>query len=386
MNVLMITERYHPIWGGAENQLRQLVPYLQKRGCCVRILTRRWHRDASRTEIVDGARVCRTGVAGQSSFASVVFTMSMIVRILQDAGTIDIIHSHGAAAMAAAGKAAAMLTGKKSVCKIATAGRITGLRRQPAGRLILPLFKRSDAVVCISNEIHNELMTVGTSPRAIYRIPNAVDAKKFKPFDEGSRERWRRQRHIAADAPVVMFSGRLVERKGLDNLIDAWTEVHGAFPEAHLFILGSGTLQPDSVEGRIRERIRSTGMRHIHLEGQTATPEKYLGVADVFVFPSRREGFPNALLEAMASGLAIVATRIGGVTDLVQDSRTGLLYDVNDASQLAEKMKILLGNRNLRVEIGRRARRHVLCHYDFESIASKYMQLYRSICRSKTRR
>lgn len=94
-----------------------------------------------------------------------------------------------------------------------------------------------------------------------------------------------------------------------------------------MYLLGSGADQPDSVEHEMRGRVRDNAIPNIVFVGDTARPEDYLGVADLFLFPSRREGFPNAVLEAMSAGAAVIASNIGGCADLIRSGETGILVE-----------------------------------------------------------
>jgi len=381
MKIKMLTERYFPIWGGAENQLRQLLPYLSREGFHVEVITRRWRKEMQRTEYIDGTMVRRIGIPGEGLLPTILFVLMLGVYLIGKSPSIDVIHTHGAVAMAALGRFFAMITGKVNVAKIATAGRILKYRQSLTGRVILFWFKRSDAIICMSDEVLEELANTNVPSQSIFRIENAVDGNRFKPMSVDKRKEWRSKRGFEEKTPLVIFSGRLVPRKGLDILIDAWCRVIKKYPDTHLLIIGSGNFQPDSIETQMQLKVDSENIGNIHFEGETDSPESYLGVADIFVFPSRREGFPNALLEAMASGLSPVASEIGGVVDLIKNGKTGLLFPPEDSQTMADKIQFLLNNPEVRVRIGQKARTHVLENYTFDRVAEQYCQLYENIHR-----
>jgi len=379
MNVLMVSERYFPVWGGAENQLRQLIPHLVSKGCQIEIVTRRWHPEMAKEERIDGVSVHRLGVSGDTSWATIVFVFSLLLFFLKNRKKVDIYHSHGAVNMGALCRFAKLFTGQKNVVKIATAGKISSLKKKIFGIITLTLFKQSDAIICMTAEIMQELVDIGTSDGTIQRITNAVDSSRFVPVSSRRRIAWKRNQGLERDDKVILFSGRLVYRKGLDVLLDSWSTVQKEHPEVQLFIVGSGKDQPDSTEEKMRLKVNLEKLTNIRFLGKSDKPEKYLGMADLFVLPSRQEGFPNALMEAMASGLPVVASRIGGVTDIVKENETAVLFASENSNDLSQQIISCLGRPDLLAKMGEQARRQMLTQFSFESVALQYIGLYRRL-------
>lgn len=383
MNVLMVIERYIPIWGGAENQLRQLIPHLENRGCTIKIVTRRWHKHLPQQEKIDGTEVVRVGVPGTGVFSTIIFVQSLIIYIIRKNQNIDILHSHGAANMGALCSLLAKFLGLSTVAKIATAGKVLSLQNNLLGRFNLWLFKRSDAVIAMTEEIEQELININTPANKIIRITNGVDTSRFIPISGGEREKWRNEQGVSTEAQIVLFSSRLVYRKGLDILLAAWPEVSESCPGAILMILGSGKGQPDSVEEEIKSLTRDTNINNVIFLGESDHPEFFLGAADVFVFPSRKEGFPNALMEAMSAALPVVASNIGGVTPLIKDHETGLIFDLANKHDLVINLKIAIKDHELRNKIGNNARTFMSNNFNFTIIADRYYELYCQISPKK---
>lgn len=376
MKVLMVIERYSPIWGGAENQLQQLCSHLVRNGCDVSVVTRRWESNMPSRDLVDGVPVRRVGLMFSSIGGNLAFSAALFWYLLRHGRNTDIIHSHGAAVLGGLCTLAARLTGSRCVVKIATAGRIPKLEGTVLGRSVLALFKRADFIVCLSEEIRVELGQIGVSENRIVRLPNAVDTDRFQPFSPERRRDWRRDRGIRVRDPLVVFSGRLVPRKGAGVLLEAWPQVTARHPDAQLVLLGDGRGQADSVEEALRRKVEHEGIANVTFGGATGRPEDFLGAADVLVLPSFKEGFPNALLEAMAAGMATVSSRIGGVVDLVVDGDTGLVVPPGDADALADCISFLLASPGVRREMGERARSQVLETYTCSKIFAKYHMIY----------
>jgi len=379
MKVLMVTERYLPIWGGAENQLRQLMPHLIKRGCEVEIVTRRFHENMAVKESMDGVTVHRIGTPGTSLFAQLNFIACLFVFLFKATGKTDICHSHGAIKMGAICWVVALLRRKKNVAKIASAGRIPKLAKTVSGRLMLAMFKRSTAIISMTKEIDEELSAVGIPQANIHLITNGVDCQRFFPASDKRRQEWRNENGLSPDSWIFLFSSRLVFGKGLDILINGWQEIVAQKKNIHLIVVGSGTDQADSVEDEVHKQVVEGKLSNVLFVGETECPEEYLSIADCFVFPSRKEGFPNALMEAMASQLPCVASRIGGVEALIDDGETGVLFESENSTDLVKQCLCIISNPVNSKSIGENARQKMLTTYSFETIAEQYTNLYNSM-------
>jgi glycosyltransferase involved in cell wall biosynthesis len=379
MKVLMVTERFIPIWGGAENQLRQLAQGLSQKNCQVEIVTRRWRDDLPALETIDGIQVFRVGRSGTTKWKTVLFSLSLIRFLLSRREQYDVFHSHGAVNLGALCRLSTLFSGTKNVAKIATAGKFSEVTRKPLGNILKRLFNTSDAVICMTNEIYAELRDNQTPLTIIHKIPNGIDDVRFCPPSDEKKRLVRQKMGISVDQPVVLFCGRLVQRKGLDTLIDAWSLIQRHRSNPLLLIVGSGKGQPDSVESQLREKVANLGIENIEFCGDTVEPEIYLRAADIFVLPSLQEGLPNALLEAMSTGLAVIATRIGGIIDIVEDAKQGLLFAPGDSRALSEKLVCFLERADLRQKLGAAARTLARERYSASVIADKYLELYRRI-------
>lgn len=378
--ILMVTERYLPVWGGAENQLRQLIPYLVEAGHSVTIVTRRWRRNMAKSERIDGVPLVRLGIPGANPIATLVFVFHLFVYLLLSGRRYDCYHSHGVVKMGVLCRIGTWVTGAKNVAKIATAGKVKPLQEKALGRLMLKIFKQSDAVVCMTEEIRRELELVGLEEQRVACIPNGVDCNKFRrENDEEKRQLFRRNLGMPESAKVVLFTGRLVRRKGVDILVEAWGQLEKSTTGLYLLILGSGTDQDDSVEAELKKLKNTLGLNRLIFLGASDSPELFLANSDIFVFPSRQEGFPNALMEAMAAELAVIVTRIGGNVDLVDENENGFFFEKDNVQELIVCVKNnYLNNGELR-RIGLAARKKMMETYSFDFVSGYYGVLYHKI-------
>lgn len=243
---------------------------------------------------------------------------------------------------------------------------------QPVVRLSRYLLRRAGAVIVVlSTRMKVDLAAHGFHPASVRVIPNGVDFQHFRPVVAETPP--------AERARTVLFVGRLTYQKGVDALLHAWHIVREHLPEseqARLTIVGTG---PRAAQ---LERLASTLdiTDSVELAGEQRDIAAWLSRSDVFVLPSRWEGMPNALLEAMASGLPCIATRVSGSEDMIQHGANGLLVAPDDPETLADALLTLLRDPALGPQYGRAARATVEETYSLGHVLDAYVALYQSLC------
>ncbi len=205
---------------------------------------------------------------------------------------------------------------------------------------------------------------------------NGVEAKHFLPTEENLRrsEALRRRLGIPEDAPVVGFVGRRTRDKGIMELLDASEEVLEAFPNAWFLLLGwleEGDPIPSAYAKKLENHPR---MVHLGFVPDTAP---YYHLMSVLAFPSHREGFPNAPLEAGVAGVPVAGFAVTGTVDIVVDGETGLLVPRGDSGALAKALIRLLGDDALRARMGAAARERVLRDFSNEKVWGRWLRFYR---------
>jgi glycosyltransferase involved in cell wall biosynthesis len=246
------------------------------------------------------------------------------------------------------------------------------------------LHERMDRIVVSSEVMKESVRSFGTRT-PVEVIPNGVDVARFSPpGGEGERCRLRQSLGIEADALVVTAVGPIHPRKGTDLLLDAWTRLAPRFPQAHLFLVGlrKDESYPDLAEfrDRVRGLVEASGAPdRIHFTGLVRNVPDYLRASDVFAFPSRREGMPNVVLEAMATGLPSVLTPFVGLSpELGADGAEYLLAPM-EGEGLAAALESLLRDPALRRRVGEAARRHVVRTMSLEAVLDRFARLYREV-------
>jgi L-malate glycosyltransferase len=196
--------------------------------------------------------------------------------------------------------------------------------------------------------------------RKIALVPNGLDTGRFTA--RVARGRLRR----------VIIVANLRAEKGHDVLIEAARDVLQRFPDARFEIVGAGPQRESLIE-----RVRAREVQHAFtfLGHREDVPDR-LAAADIFVLPSRSEAFPNAVVEAMAAGLPIVASAVGGIMELIADDGTGLLVPPDDPASLAARLRELMADPSRGERLGGAARREALSRYSFERMVAEFDRLY----------
>jgi len=228
-------------------------------------------------------------------------------------------------------------------------------------------------VITVSEPFRRQLQRRGVAAERIEIVHNAI-----RP-DWGARNpenaaRLRAEMNIAPDRPVILSVGRLSREKDHATLLEAASLLHKRFAP-HLVIVGEGPERP-----RIEKKIASLGIGSaVTLTGQQTSAEPYYGIANVAVLSSLSEGSPNALLEAMAAGVPVVATDVGGVPEVAVHGDTALLVQPGDPGELAESMGRLIREPRLASRLAARARQIVQERYAPEQRTRRLVEIYRKV-------
>lgn len=239
------------------------------------------------------------------------------------------------------------------------------------------LFRRlcyamADEVFAVSNELRDHYaQQTGMSAERIRVIPNGVDSCHFRPKPKPSS--LRAQLGIPEGVLLLGTVGRLDPVKDHTTLLTAAETLLRDGIELRVVLVGKG---PE--HNRLRERIAGNKLLQYRVifAGEVSHPEDWLAALDIYVLPSRSEGMSNSLLEAMASGLPCVATRVGSNSDLVEEGRSGFLVEAGDAASMARRLEQLAASPTLRQEFGEQARRRAKTEFSLRSMIDNYARLY----------
>jgi sugar transferase (PEP-CTERM/EpsH1 system associated) len=250
---------------------------------------------------------------------------------------------------------------------------IGGALRERLNRWTARLDDRVIAVCEVARRAEIERARV--SPEHVVTIYNGIDVERFSATDGDLVIRVRRELGIPAGVPLIGAVGRLHPQKDFAGLLDSLTEVQKYVSPVRLLLVGEGELRDD-----LETRARSLGISGIvTFAGFRSDVAEILAACDVFVLPSLWEGMPNVVLEAMAVGLPVVATQVGGVPEIVLDGETGLLVPPGDSETLAQALIRLLRDPDLRSRMGRAGRRRVEQHFSANQLVLETEALYEAL-------
>jgi glycosyltransferase involved in cell wall biosynthesis len=250
-------------------------------------------------------------------------------------------------------------------------GWVKHMRRTPIyygiDRLCLPLYER---VICVSEDLKERCLACGVPEERCVLIENGIDTQDFfRPQGTGEAKR---RLGIPPERLVVGAVGRLSAEKGFDVLIQSVDRLLAAGLDLELLIAGEG-----DQAGHLRDLITMLGRGdRIRLLGYCSDPVGLYQAMDVFALSSLREGLPNVLLESMAMGVPVVATRIAGVPRLVRDRENGLLVEAGSADALTSALALLLSDPGLRARLGQEGRRTVEAGYSFRTRIKRIRAIY----------
>jgi glycosyltransferase involved in cell wall biosynthesis len=197
-------------------------------------------------------------------------------------------------------------------------------------------------------------------------------------FDWTDRERadCRHENSISDDTLLFVTLARIWHQKGIDILLDAFRRVAGRCGASALWIAGDGPLRT-----QLEQVARD--LSNVRFLGAQRDVRRVLAAADVFVLPSRYEGNPMALMEAMAARKPVIATAVGGVPEILRQNQNGILVQPEAPGELAEAMIRLASDRGARVRLGESAGEWARCHFTSSNMAAAYMNLYRRLLGAK---
>ena len=266
---------------------------------------------------------------------------------------IDLVHAHGQDASILAGAARRLSRVPLIITRHVLEEPAQDWRERLRAKLALASIRRADAVVAVSSAAADRLAELARLPRSAFRvIPNGIDLERFRGNGTDLHQTaLRRTLGLSRDTRLVLLPAVLREGKGHDVLLDAVPALKKRVPSVHVLFVGGGEREAAlrSLAQPYREMIRFLGPRN-------DIPE-LMAACDLVVLPSLTEALPTVLMEAAAAGRPVVATRVGGAVEIVEEGRTGLLVTPGDPVALAEAMVNLLINCDLAHAFGEAARR-----------------------------
>ncbi|MBR1396010.1 MAG: glycosyltransferase family 4 protein [Selenomonadaceae bacterium] len=227
------------------------------------------------------------------------------------------------------------------------------------------IFSTCNAYIATTHEIQRGFIELGgIDANKITVLAHGIDTNKYPKSNTKLKRELKVKHNLDADTKVLLFCARVVINKGIDTVMKFWKTIHDKRPAAKLFVVGGGRTEIIAELKELSKQLDDS----IMVVGEVDKPQEYYQMADVYVFPSRHEGLPTSLIEAMSSGLPAVVSDIGGCDDLIFDDDTGYRVYSEDANGFAEKILMLFNDDKLRQSLGDNAAEYVRAHCDYSEV------------------
>jgi len=307
---------------------------------------------------------------------------------LMRAQNYDLVHTHAPVA-SVLGRVAAKLAGVERI--VYTAHGFYFHDDMPREKYALyhgiekSVAQITDRILVQSQEDFDTAVTTGLgSAEKIRYLGNGIDLGRFdrRALNEECQKELLRELCVPeSHGPILGITGRFTEEKGFGELIEAMSLLREDFPEAHLIVIGGQlSTERDDFQDRLVDFVGEQALdSHVTFAGFRDDVQDLLGLLDVFVLPSYREGLPRSVLEAMAMELPVVATRIRGCREAVVDRVTGLLVPARDSGALKHAIAQILSDRELAQRLGKAGRERVVTTFDEQFVFARLENYYREL-------
>ena len=307
---------------------------------------------------------------------------------LMRAKKYDLVHTHAPVA-SVLGRVAAKLAGVERI--VYTAHGFYFHEHMPRHKYALyhgiekSVARITDRILVQSQEDYDTAVTSGIgSAEKIRYLGNGIGLSRFDPSANSSASKTRLRRELGIPegrSPILGITGRITKEKGFGELVEALSLLRSDFPEAHLLVIGGQlSTERDAFQDELVDFIGDHGLEsYVTFTGFRSDVQELLGLLDLFVLPSYREGLPRSVLEAMAMELPVVATNIRGCREAITDEVTGLLVPAKNARALAEAARRILVDPDLALRMGKAGRERVVTTFDERFVFARLEKYYREL-------
>ena len=383
IKVLMVTGAYHPeiSSGGLQSQL---IAKTMSGLAEVRVLTTAIAIGNPRHETVDGIDVTRIHLRMSSIASKLRAAVVMVRELARLMRWCDVVHVHGVSIKNVIAAAMAKLVGRPYVLSLHTSGADEPDAIKKSGALAWWAFQSASRYLAVSPALMKAALDSSVPANKLEHVANGIDTDRFCPATLEERRQLRRALGYDADRALVLFVGFFSHDKQPRVLFDAWLRLRDLHQvDTSLVFVGATKSDYHEVDEGLVDAMRAEAARRglgdrVTFTGAVHNVHDYFRMADVFVLPSRREGLPVALMEAMSSGLPSVASRLPGATDtLIEDGVSGRLVSPGDVEAFAEAVSLVLAEPATAARMGAAARAVITRDFSAATIAARWIDNYR---------
>jgi glycosyltransferase involved in cell wall biosynthesis len=374
VRILMFARYLPPEYSGAAAQAFLLANRLRAHGHHVEFTTQSWSGGA-RTYEVDGFPITALPMRLSARHQEFGVWRHLGEHLWARRRHIDILHGQGAyytqSILGPFGRALGKPTLVKASLSQNDLSSLSNSTIAPVHRWFL---RRVDAYVAISEALKREFEEKGFESSRIWHIPNGVDLERFTPVREERRRAVAEALGLPADRPLGLFVGVFDDRKRIEWLLKNWVARRGFGTDVHLVAVGPTSRDADGPElKRELEDLAAQNPDLMTVRDFSPDIVRHYQAASLLLFPSRKEGLPNTVLEAMACGLPCLVARAPGSGELVKDGENGITFEIDDADALGRALPRVLAERD---EFGAAGRRMAEERFGIGAVAERYEALY----------
>lgn len=380
--VCMVTYAMPPEHSGAAKQAITLARHLAANGVQIFFVTQRSAKSSLGIDKVGEFNVIR--IRKENLFWKCLAPPRVFWTLFRERKRYSILHVHGVGYL---GKIAAIfgkLFGKKVILKMTmfTEDDAMSIKSGRLGWINFFFFCLASHYIAITDSFYQSCMSANISKSKVSHIPNGVDTERFRPLSLADKQKLRNTFDLPSDKVILVYAGIIRPEKGIDFLLDTIELLGKRRRDITLLLMGplETWLPPKervyaSLMAQRMEEMRRRGL--VYFRGKVESVQEYFQAADIFVSASLREGFPNVLIEAMATGLPPVVVEIPGVHDsILQDGVDGIVVRKRDVETFAGRINELVDNEDLRRSLSASALNKVTSKYSVKKITNDYLSLY----------
>jgi glycosyltransferase involved in cell wall biosynthesis len=342
------------------------------------VITEQRDRNWPAVEHINGYEIQRLPCLYQRHLHIITSLMSFFCFLLLRGRSFDVWHVHQYGLHSALAVALGKLLRRPVMIKL-TSSAAMGIERAMgdglAGRILGILHRRANACIAISEETHEEAIRFGIPSEHVHLIPNGLDSRQFFPASPEKRIAARLALGLGCER-MVLYVGRLSPEKNPIGLLNAWSAVDSNVRAGALLALVGDGPEWNKVNARIRELNLADS---VHLAGKRSDVETWYQAADIYVISSHNEGLSNTMIEAMASGLPVISTRVSGSSVISKSPAAGLIVAVDDVKQLSVAIGSLLRDEPMRMQFGMNARKTFESNFSLESVVPRLHPIYEQL-------
>jgi glycosyltransferase involved in cell wall biosynthesis len=384
-HIIWVIMDFHPVYTGHGIYLQKLEPYLAQEGYSFTVLTPKQSVDVPEEEVIGNISVKRIECTDKKGVNFLSFSLRSCFYLWKKRKNYHIIHIHGFFDRFGIFGIFSKVFRKKLIMQMVLLGvddPFSCVKSYKFHRIRSFFFSLFDKFITISSPLTKACFEFGIKKEKVIQIAQGVDTNIFRPVASNEEKiKLREKLKLPQDQKIAIFVGAIIERKGVRELLLTWERIQSNSLDCLLLLLG-----PDSFYGTLyntfvleMKSFVSQKKLNISFAGSVDNVEEYLRASDIFVFPSRKEGFGNVIIEAMSCGLPCIVTPMDGVAyDTVSHGETG--YIVKDQEDLEKALRDLFNNQDMCIQFGKIGRQHTTLKFDFFEISKKYSRVYSQLC------